>query len=40
MLIVGVPLACWLCLFLYGIVDWLRNGRARTGHSYFENRAR
>ena len=39
-LIVGVPLFLWFCFFMYGVVDWVRNGRKRTDKSYFENRAR
>ena len=39
-MIVMVPLAGYGCLLLWGIQDWLRNGRKKTNSNYFENRAR
>jgi hypothetical protein len=35
-----VPLLIWLAFCLFGVVDWVRNGREKTNKSYFDNRAR
>ena len=41
MAVVFVPLFIWLAFCLYGVADWVRNGREKTNkRSYIDNRAR